>query len=114
MLLLAESTRGVGTAWPGAAFRGGPGNVNDCLVTLLAEKHFAATRDIEFFQRHRVEIGLNAVTFGGGAIDFIAAAIDFRLAHCPAFLDELCLEHFLRLPGDLTPFFSTYLEINSR
>ena len=37
------------------------------------------------------------------AIDFVAAAIDFRLAPCPTFLDELGFKDFLRLPARLRP-----------
>jgi hypothetical protein len=36
--LLAESSRGVGTAWPDAAFRGDPGNVNDRSMALFGEQ----------------------------------------------------------------------------
>src|SRR3712207_1869968 len=84
--LLAESTRRVGTAWPADGLKAAGGPVNR--TSLLAEKNLTAARDEQLLERHRVEIGLDAVALRIGAVDFIAAAIDLRLAHLPALLLE--------------------------
>ena len=68
-------------------------------ITLFAEQNFAAPGDVELLQRHRMEIGFHAVTFGRGAVDFVAAAIGLGLADLPAFFDQLGLERILRFPA---------------
>lgn len=60
--LFCISTGGLGS---------GPG-----LIALFTEQHLTATGNVEFFQRDWMKIGFDTVTFGGGAINFVAAAID--------------------------------------